>query len=1156
MAFLGISAHKVRHLHTMQIVPLNDGWIPDPARTAAMKSVVTGNQASNGVLDAIKTGRGIQLRNFYHFATKLYKKRNMEAGFYIVKGKNDSFQLSDDLLLKAAFLDATGKPIFLVQEWRNFTESGAKFFDDMKRKFHIDAFTDEGADGTNIEPSSPIRAEGYLKASGSLGNTWVIGMETKRNIPAVILDPKINKSVITEEVYVVATADYTPEPSKGIVAWTTTLDEVEVKPFTEISTEKKSLSYLIEKKKYQDKTEPILLEERYFWDKANPKPEVTILRRYSDAVEFKKAYQKAFEEYQERLKKYQRDLADDIVRPKPTFDPYKSLSGMYDEVEYYAETKLPLNKELIAYVTQDGKESVKGLSKLLAQKFDGSSEQTEVVLPAGFFQLYPYIPLTEGGIPTGTTNGEKVQKYKDSAKRLKELMQDVDRAEADAPKAERDNSRQESLRSKEELKRGASREMQRTVSNSEYYLRQVKINVGHLDYEKSDGWKLNKLTEMLGERWKNSVVETIDGTYFNSIMPAVPFASNLDEVNKYWYDFFFRIHKEVGVTTELSFLSAANALPSGSKIHVPTNRENYLTLPRYRLFWGSNQIHGRMEFAYIKRFQMKIRTRKTERKRKLYDIKIGQHIFVSEMSADGMKYALTHLPEDPLENNYHTSKGGKEYIIGLAETTKVNKYGVVKDASFVKDATLRKYIKEGDDANSNNGIDPNSQYGYLLNQVRRRTLLDMAGEGNNEQQLADRVFEAFGYTFFCKQLDNEGNVDVIAVAGLTFAARTPQYSPHGYESNYIDGGFASSCAAWELANLWQINYEKYINKKPSPEIPFVTISSGGGKNGMSAYLTSCCVLPLDYNLIKKMGGLELLRFSERATISIQWSRQRVRSLRKWVVTAVRIITAIVSIVIAYYFPAGGAAASTAASTFINSLVSFVVSIIISKVLLQPLMRALGLKGLFAIIAAIAIIVITRVYVAPTANTSVLPMAVTLPVNQVTNVTAQMATRSVTDGITAAIRQSVMNAINQLLPTTTDGLINLATKSIGILSSMYQQENAVKLQKVQEQAAAERSAWEKAMSDLSELMESKEATYAPYNVQEVMEAFLGKTLQAIPPEIALENMTELPLVQAQEPYLSTFLAQMLELNPYLYHPISSINFNLSQGIDLNEQSLQS
>ncbi len=1164
MGFLGISAHKVRHIHTMQTVPLNDGWIPDPARTAAMKAVVTGNQAANGVLDAIKTGGGIQLRNFFHFATKLYKKRNMEVVFHIVKGKGGTAQLGDDLLLKAAFPDAAGKPIFLVQEWRIFTESGAKFFDDMKRKFHIDAFTDEGADGTNVEPSSPIRAEGYLKASGSLGNTWVIGLETKRNIPAIILDPKIDKTTIQEEVYVVATAEYTPEPSKGIVAWATDAEETIINPYTEVSKQKKSLFYLINDVEYKKKTEPILVEETFYWDKENPTTEVPILRRYTDAPEFRKEYQELLAKFEEEFTKYKNSLGTDKVLPAPVFNPYKDMKYReYDEVQYYVESKLPLNKELIAYVTQDGKESVKGLNATLARKFDGSSEEKELTLPAGFFQFYPYIPLKETGIPTGTLIGEKVQKYREAAVLLRNLMANAEESEVDAPKAERDNNKREAFKEREELKRGASRDMQRTVANSAYYLRQVKINAGQRDYEYGDGWKLNKLTEMLGERWKNAVAETGDDTYFNCILPAVSFTSNLDEVNKYWYDFFLRIYKETGVTTETEFLSAVSALPSDTKIPVSGNTHHYRTLPRYRLTWGTHQVHGRMEFAYIKRFKIKTRTRKTERKRNLCDIKIGQHIFVSEMSLNGMKYALTHLPEEPLENIYHKSKAGKEYVTGLAQSDKVDRHGVVTDYSVIKDPTLRKYAKDADEYFTNKGSNPlydkADSPGFnarrqLLEKSRRKNNYAMAGEGNNEEQLADRMYEAFGYTFFCKQLDDDGTTDVIAVAGLTFATRTPQYSPFGYESKHIDGGFASSCAAWELANFWGINYQKYISKKPNPELPFVTLTAGGGKNGMSANLTSCCVVPLDFNLIKKMGGLELLRFSDRAVVSVQWSQQRVRSLRKWVGTAIRIVTAIVAIVISYYFPPAGAAISTASSAFINALVSFVVSTIISKVLLQPLMRALGLKGVFAIIAAIAIIVITRSYVSPAPNNSALPMAVSLPVNQVTNVTTQMATQSVTEGISAAIKESILKAIKQLLPTTTDGLINFATKSIGILSSMYQQENAVKLQKLQEQAAEERGAWEKAMGDLAELMESKEATYAPYNVQEVMEAFLGKTLQAVPPEQALENMTELPLVQAQEPYLSTFLAQMLELTPYLYHPISSINFNLSQGVDLNEQSL--
>lgn len=1164
MAFLGISAHKVRHIHTMQIVPLNDGWIPDPAKTAAMKSVLTGGQASGGVLDAIKAGRGIQLRNFYHFATKLYKKRNMEVAFYVVQGKGSSAQLGDELLLKAAFPEAAGKPIFLVQTWKIFTESGAKFFYDMKQKFHIDAFTDEGADGTNVEPSSPILAEGYLKASGSLGNTWVIGVETKRNIPAIILDPKIDKSVIQEDVYVVAVAEYTPVPSKGVVAWSTDKEEVITDPYVEVSKQQLSVSYLINDTDYRKKSEPILVEENFYWDKENPKPEVLILRRYSDAPEFRKEYQQLSDKYNKEYKKYEESRGTENILPIPEFNPYRDLSKRnYDEIQYLVESKLTLNKELIAYVTQDGKENVKGLNAVLSREFVGSSELTEYKLPQGFFQLYPYIPLKEIGIPTGTLFGEKIKKYQESSAALKKLMQGIDESEVDAPKAERDNNKREAFREREELKRGASRDMQRITANSKYYLRQVKINAGQNDYEQGDGWKLNKITEMLGEEWKNSVADTREDAYFNCILPAVPFASNLDEVNKYWYDFFLRIYKEAGISTEANFLSAVNALPNDAKIAVSGNTFHYRTLPRYRLSWGTNQIHGRMEFAFIKRFKLKTRTRRTERKRNLYDIKIGQHIFISEMSLNGLKYALSHLPEEPLENTYYKSKGGKEYVTGLVQSDKVNKYGVVTDFSIIKDNTLRDYTRNADIFFNNRFKDPLwgkkgsptiGTRNRLYQRTRRKNRQESAGEGNDEMQLADRMFEAFGYTFFCKQLDDEGTTDVIAVAGLTFAARTPQHSPFGYETKHIDGGFASSCAAWELANLWEINNQKYNNKKPNPEVPYVTITAGGGKNGMSANLTTCCIVPLDYNLIRKMGGLELLHFADRAVLSVQWTQQRVRSLRKWVSSALRVVSFIAGVVVAYFFPPLGTTAASTSAAVANAVVTVVVSTILSKVILQPLIRALGLKGVFAIIAAIAVIVVARIYSPAAVHNSTLPMAVALPVNQATAATTQMVTQTVSEGVFAAIKESVLGVINQLIPTTTNGLINFAAQSISILSSAYQGENAIKLQKIQEQAAEEKSAWEKAMGDLAELMESKESTYAPYNVQEVMEAFLGKTLQAIPPELSLESMTELPLVQAQEPYLSTFLTQMLELSPYLYHPISSINFNLSQGVNLNEQSV--
>ena len=412
------------------------------------------------------------------------------------------------------------------------------------------------------------------------------------------------------------------------------------------------------------------------------------------------------------------------------------------------------------------------------------------------------------------------------------------------------------------------------------------------------------------------------------------------------------------------------------------------------------------------------------------------------------------------------------------------------------------------------------------------------------------VFKDFNYTFFCKE-GNNGKLEVYAVAGLCF------YSKMIQKIHWATAWF-------DLSLQYARNHNKYVPKKKDFEATYDMKHRISKRHYYITRMSHFGVMPVDYNVIRRVGGAELERMSQRIPILYGFTHTESKGKAKWVKIVMHVVQAIIAVVAFVLslpsgtssLPAGAAAIAVIEALITAAAISLVVQLALKYVLI-PLLKMLGLNGIVAMIVAIIILIVAMYLGGQIPNgQSVLPYGSEVGKQTATQVSSEVvkSTSSVVDSVMSSINET-LNTFTTNLSTlakaasgvTTDtlaqgiqqGLANAAKeltsmsayKALGMLSNAgleaINSNNADKMKAIQTQSEEETARYNAAQHELEELQET--IKNASYDVKAVLEAQRTRFRMYDPTSFLMSNTTP-DTYSTTFDYLSNFINMKLNVDP--------------------------
>lgn len=622
MAIFGISAHKTTHYHNQSIGLMNGSYLPDPVNTLLLQGTVSGRNSSDVLEEALITGSGNNLKQYYSYATKRFKKRDCLWRCEFKTSKDNDIGLNrESLITLFPFLE--NEEFRIIHDIDFFSNSGPKTFEDIEFLFGWNDFTNPKPDGTNIVITGLEPASTVLESKGYLGNSWVVGIETSKNLPVIILDPKANTSLISTDYYLLGLMEYKPEPSAGIIYWKSNTG-------------------------FQQETKTIISTQQITEDEYSNQ----IIKKEIEVLE-----SDWNDEYINSMKIDTDDITDDrSIENIPLSEPkekikrrvteYKQIGSNFFKEEYEEEGLIEYHSEHYVWLTEK-EESHLGV-KQYYQHF--SSTEKLIALNKDTFKFYPYLPLKEHD--KLLIDVEKGQPYLDALKEIEKEEKEID--EENNRKNDREYSKNRDR-------------PERKILNKNRYLRKMKP-IESEDIIKSDNRHLIQMGKYLETDYKDivstlSINEDFNKIYHSSLIPAVTLGSNYNEVNEYWYKFFSKLYYLFGLESENKFTTEVNNL---------TDVKDLYSLPRFELSYDiepNGQFGGFISFAYIKKFKIQGQIRNIHRKRNIREILHSKTHELNTLDLNELKGVLLNPNQEILDTEYYTSTvSGTQYNV-----TKVDK---------------------------------------------------------------------------------------------------------------------------------------------------------------------------------------------------------------------------------------------------------------------------------------------------------------------------------------------------------------------------------------------------------------------------------------------------------------------------------------------------
>lgn len=1184
---LSLGGHKTTTYGMQQFSPMNGGWIADPVSTASAAAVAQGSSIPEGIKNMYESGVGYQLRQYYQLATRRWKKRLVEWEMKLMSSKG---YVLTSKTLREQFPTLKDKHIKIVQKDYHYNINGAKYFYDMAQL----GFNDLDNTSISLSAISPATMLG-----DNLTRSWVIGSDSANdNRPAILLHPQ---DTAPANVTVAKIVDYQPEESLGVVYW-----ETDEKPKESTYLPERNLFIPVNDdiRKLKLGTDWVALSEVSDWEDDG----FFIDRAGIHVVNNAKIEEKQ-EEQQLRTN----------IEYKVVIEVRQLSSNLFyrfriDKYEY--------TKEGYIWATEKD-ESEPGVRDYFLDlyKVNESIKKTwksSDSLTKNTFKLYPCLPTKEVGHEI--MNWDGLAKYIHAVNIVNDLGKEEEQTEADIHKGISQEQRREALSKKKGKKpvkpkredyttltdtglpflnqahyrdaleeydrktklRDASTKAKRTLAGSKKYTRKAKSKGNLID--KSDKRYLELLAAKLGQDYNFVAASVSQMPDKHNVMNAamcvsVPFGSNFDEADHYWYKYFDKMYD---IVDEGGYRQFSNAV-ANSAIDMNTARN----LPYYRLDFNTpnGQYGGMLGFAYIRKFRIKGTLRKTKRGRVKYEIKRGILTDIYRGTSEEIKEVLLNPALDQVNDRYHTSKNGKEYNVGDGNALRtLTRYGRVVptytksfenitenllDPAYEADVkkisvaiyeAYTKYLEEqaraaNPPATTHTTVTPQPVIDPAMEvwkASRRGATSFYSGSGYRgedglaldwDDNVGRLIFDRFGYTYMCKKV-GEDELDVIAVAGLVFG--TYNSYDNSIHDDRIHGVNIVGRANTQLEIHINRNRAHYLLGIGWNDVNvYVEYGSGSGKYRYNQQIRQFCVMPMDYKVYSRLGSASQARLAPRVVQQQIWQKQRVRQLRGWVATVVQIIGFIITIVVSIFgTPASGAAVQTGVQAIIQVVKQIIIGLIISFAVgqvLKLLIKVLGLKGFIALVLTVVAAMIIAAY-SGYLDTSALPLATETASQTVAQSAPVVASEAVRQSIIQSIVNSIKNSIQSILQQTLKEAINTSIKLIDMAVKTVTAERAAQMQAAQNDFIENQRQYQEAMKYLDDLQESNEKSIQPYDVKTVLNSLRSK-LQLEVPDMWMESRLVTDSAQASESYLSAFLESKLNLDPLLYEAVRSLDFSL-------------
>lgn len=920
--------HRYKDYYSQGMTLMNDGWLADPIATFSAMAVVQGNPIAQAVIQGIQTGQGVDLLKYYQYSTRRYKERNYSWTFERISDDTlaSTMMTVTDLVNLIPSLDINSTKI--IYENSDYSEDGAKYFWDMQSTYGLDSFNTD-YNGEDVYITGLSEASSVVNGLDNPTLSYHVGMDRENGTkPYILLNPTEDTNKLTAKYNtgyeVLDTVEYTPEPSKGVIYWTSSTGEVDTglpdtttkDTYTTSDDSDSFLIFLTQNGTDVGSTVTIRADD---W--TEPRYDYATGYTSNDVIDTKVA--KMIEVTTEE------DINVEVVQYTVyEIKEYKEGRGAFTPTEityskriYYRT--ITYDEEHILWATETDENFI-GIREFYEQTAEALNQEDLYSSNKGdkLFKLYPYLPMKERDTWFLDTDDEDFQTIVEAYETINEASKDTE--DSSSLESDTASSREASLLNRENNTSISSevRQAQRVLARSGRYLRSVDANSNGIRTAQSES-ALNRDLYELGDYLRLDYGETLanmysaegmDDVYDCWLQPAVQLTTDKNDVMIYWEVFWKRLYSKLvdgGYSKFASDVTALKDLSTDGTI-------NTADIPLYRLDFKSDPIenstelnhksggfNGSISFAFIKKLTIKGSVRNIRRKRDIRDIRRGKPLTLSIGGVITDIDSLLKPLEELASDTYHTTDSGKDIHIGQAP--------------------------------------------------------EFHEQELEEASVNELTFQKWGYTFFCNPISDD-EISVIAVAGL--CARTTVAKHEAYHWG----------TAWyDLEMQYQRNYKKYVEHKSEEDrVVTHTITTGSKKHKKIQRIQYFCTVPLDYNTCRRLGGTRLTRFADRSLITMTWSHQHQKSLAGWVATVIQVVTLAISIAIAYFTSGTGAKAGTSFNAWATNVVAnMTLSSVLTKIAinlvtsmavkygLKLIAKVFGLNGLLAIIIATMGLILAR-----------------------------------------------------------------------------------------------------------------------------------------------------------------------------------------------------
>lgn len=967
------------HYFTQYAEEINGSYITDPISTYAASAIAGGRDVGSNVLESLKTGNGMKLKQYYQYACSRFGNRYWKWELQSKTGNTLGAKLNKKL--SKLFITNKKPYIYIAEVTSEFHVMGAYLNQVIKDTFGIDEFNNmyQGKQYVPMPINKTEKGFSVLKTVSEPEEYLYLSNKPEESLGVVYWDYSEPVLLNTEEETNLKTfkdnppTNYPKELNKPVLLkeWAE-----EFNPFGKRVTDKTVET---------DKSEEDLDKEQENDSKIDIKYTRKVYKRYAELV---------------RVFQTNGDNGTTVTNYK-----YKFVVEIY-EITY--------NKEEFAYITKSGLTN----SPSLKFFFDNQKENKKITsgkitsdTDPDVFKFYPYLPMKDFGmdawdetwlVPKLTQDDEivKLQAILDEAG--KEKSEDLEEKRTHEPnqsnqklpaKDKKNKRKEDSKLLTYNGKKYTVRALQRRLNRFLTQKRKIKFNTLYNPSkeltESATKRHIDHLSSLLGVDYESLACNMFaDKNYDNgpnnirqrAIMPSVKFSSNIAEVQAYWFYFFKRLYKLYGEERDFGEWKVAVLAAN-----------NFNNLPMKQLSWvnQSGLDWGSMAWMFIRKFEIKGSLRKIKRYRRLKEIKRGKPITITTLEE---LQDILEPPQELADDVYHTSKNGTEHCIGGQKYTTSGTMEELSIAELLKD---------------------------------------------------------FNYTFFCKE-GSEGKLEVYAVAGLTFNIKMIHVKAWG--------------TAWhDLDMQYSRNYNSYIGNKKDHQITYDAQRRMSKRHYFTTKISHFGVMPIDYNIVRRIGMAELERLSIRVPMLYGFTHAEAKGKAKWVKPLIRAAQIIITVIGAALTVFSGGTSNIAAQSanamiqaFITSIVTAVITNIIISQVIIPLLKLIGLKGIIAIIVAIIIVIVASMLGGqPPASQSVLPYGSEVGKQTATQVSSEVARNSgnFLEATINSIQESFSNMLKnfqQLVKSSTDLTAEFVAQSVsqGVKDALTQFPNISSLQGIQ------------------------------------------------------------------------------------------------------------